>query len=260
MSTLKNKPLGVFDIDGTFFRESLFVALTKALCKQGIFPQNAFADNQQLSKLEELYKDGGRSIYRKYLDAVVKFYFKNIIDVEQYRVQNLADEVMRKIHKRVHVFTRELFNVTKDSYYNITLTGSQQEVVTAFQNYWPFQFILPTVLEVQYGRYTGKVVAEPVLDKKAALYNFLGTKKFGLKKSFGIGDTESDAEFLSEVAVPICFNPNQALWKIAKKNGWFRVTEKKDLILVFHGDLIIDLNSGDIPQLHQFIREQILKV
>ena len=51
-----------------------------------------------------------------------------------------------------------------------------------------------------------------------------------LKGSYGIGDTESDASFLKLVENPIAFNPNKNLKKIAEKEGWRLVVEKKDVI------------------------------
>jgi phosphoserine phosphatase len=73
-------------------------------------------------------------------------------------------------------------------------------------------------------------VVEPVLDKKVLVESFIDAHHLSLKKSIGIGDTESDISFLQMVQEPICFNPNSHLYEIAKKKGWKVVVERKDVI------------------------------
>jgi len=45
-----------------------------------------------------------------------------------------------------------------------------------------------------------------------------------------VGDTEGDIGLLESVTQPICFNPNQALYTHAKRQGWKVVIERKDVI------------------------------
>jgi phosphoserine phosphatase len=219
LSTLKKLPIGVFDVDGTFVRGSLFLALTKILCEQKIFPPDAFTEKYAVGKAKERWENRQGS-YQDYLKAVVDFFFQNIVGVEQYRVQPLADLATRRIYRQVNVFTREVFNVARKSHYKLAITGSQQEMLTAFQRYWPFEFFLSTVFEVKYGRYTGSLVADPIQDKKAALRGFVEAEGLSLDKSFGLGDTESDIDFLEEVSFPICVNPNFLLLERARDRNW----------------------------------------
>ena len=51
-----------------------------------------------------------------------------------------------------------------------------------------------------------------------------------MQGSIGVGDTESDIPFLEMVAKPVCFNPNQKLYRYAKRMGWKTVVERKDVI------------------------------
>jgi len=45
-----------------------------------------------------------------------------------------------------------------------------------------------------------------------------------------MGDTESDIGFLKMVKHPIAFNPNLNLERVARRNGWKIIVEKKDVI------------------------------
>jgi phosphoserine phosphatase len=48
--------------------------------------------------------------------------------------------------------------------------------------------------------------------------------------SIAVGDTSSDIPMFEMVSQPICFNPNQALFKAARERGWMIVIERKDMI------------------------------
>jgi len=79
-----------------------------------------------------------------------------------------------------------------------------------------------------------------------------------LDNSFGLGDTESDIDFLEEVSFPICVNPNFLLLERARDRNWPIVVERKNLITVYHSGQTIFLNGHDVRKLRQFIR-QLLK-
>ena len=51
-----------------------------------------------------------------------------------------------------------------------------------------------------------------------------------LAGSIGVGDSESDIAFLKLVERPICFNPNNKLYKYAKSHKWEVVVERKDVV------------------------------
>lgn len=51
-----------------------------------------------------------------------------------------------------------------------------------------------------------------------------------LRGSIGVGDTEGDIPFLEMVEKPICFNPNEKLYRYARLMKWTVVIERKDVI------------------------------
>ena len=80
-------------------------------------------------------------------------------------------------------------------------------------------------------RFTGKLLyLDFISDKAEILKRAVEKEKLTLKGSVGVGDTESDIAFLKMVEKPICFNPNQKLYKYAKRAGWKIVVERKDVV------------------------------
>ena len=48
--------------------------------------------------------------------------------------------------------------------------------------------------------------------------------------SVGVGDSEGDIEMLKVVKRPIAFNPDSKLYRVAKRNKWNIVVERKNVI------------------------------
>ena len=67
-------------------------------------------------------------------------------------------------------------------------------------------------------------------DKSKILKRAVEKENLSLKGSIGVGDTEGDISFLKIVSRPVCFNPNQHLYKYAKRAGWEVVVERKDVV------------------------------
>lgn len=80
-------------------------------------------------------------------------------------------------------------------------------------------------------RFTGEIVEKSLIENKATIIDrVIEHNGFTLEDSVGVGDTEGDIPLLSRVETPICFNPNQKLYKHAQEAGWQVVVERKDVI------------------------------
>ena len=58
---------------------------------------------------------------------------------------------------------------------------------------------------------------------KGEVVSLLG--KYPKEGSLAVGDSENDLEMLEQVELPICFNPNDRLLKLANDRGWIVVDE-----------------------------------
>lgn len=220
------KSIAVFDIDGTIFRSSLLIELTKHLVRMSIFPKKAY---QELKNEQLLWLDRKGS-YEAYIFKVIQVFEKRIRNVPVSVLRRVTDEVLQRHKDRVYVFTREKIKQLKKTHVLLAISGSPDLAVQEFKRIWGFDAAYGTVYESKRGVYTGRVLSVASRDKKAVLQDFCVTHGIGLARSIGIGDTETDVSFLQMVKRPIAFNPNKKLLAIAKKKGWEVVVERKDVI------------------------------
>jgi HAD superfamily phosphoserine phosphatase-like hydrolase len=227
MTKLKKDKLAIFDIDGTVFRLSLMVELMKELVYDGIFPEEA------KKLVEKEYHDwvNRKSSYQLYIEKVVKVFEKMIKGCRQDEVIASGIKVISYFRDRRYVYARNLLEKLRKTHFLLSISGSPVEIVKAYNSYLKFDKMVGTIFEVdKKGKYTGKVLLNGAQEKKKIFDNFIKESKINLTGSIGIGDTEYDSAFLDRVDRPIAFNPNSNLVKIAEKNGWEIVIEKKDII------------------------------
>ncbi len=220
------KCLAVLDIDGTIFRSSLQRELLMSLVYFGVFPPIV---KKELEKnyFAWVHRSGS---YEDYINNVVRSYQQRINGVMVSDVRRVASIVIEQQKYRVYTYTRELIKELRKDYRLIAISGSPIEIVKEFNKIWKFDAVFGMVFEVKDEHYTGTVKFLPIKDKKSILEQYAAEENLSLKNSIGVGDTESDASFLEIVDKPICFNPNLALYQIAKKKKWEIVVERKDVI------------------------------
>ena len=112
------------------------------------------------------------------------------------------------------------------------ISHSPKEVLEGFCGAWGFDKVYGRIHEVdENGLLTGKTqYLNLIEDKSKVLRRAIEKENLTMKGSVGVGDTDSDISFLSQVDRPICFNPNKKLYKHAKRNGWKVIVERKDVI------------------------------
>ena len=227
MENKKNK-LAVFDIDGTIFRKNLAFELIDELAWMKIF------DKKVRSELVKLYIKwlDHKGVYEDYRKALVDLYCKNIKGCSKKDVTEASRIVVPFYKDRTYVFTDDLIKKLKSENYSIiAVSGSPQEIVEEYNKYLKFDAVFGSVYEITAdGIYTGNAVFEPTKDKGQVVRQYIIENNLILEGSYGVGDTESDANVLEMVENPIAFNPNYNLKKIAQEKGWRIVVEKKDVI------------------------------
>lgn len=223
------RKLAVFDVDGTIFRSSLTRQLFSQLVKDKIFPQSA--RRAVWPKFQDWLNRQGT--YDDYLNELVQVFIKHIKGKRQTDVRRAARQVVATEKSRVYKFTRDLIaELKKKNYFLVAISGSPYEIVRCYNRFLKFDKSYGWVLDVdKAGRYTGKMkYTYSFSDKKFLVEHAM--KKYGLTLdgSVAVGDTESDVSMLKVVDHPIAFNPSSGLYKIANKNKWEIVVERKDVI------------------------------
>lgn len=221
--------IAIFDIDGTIFRKNLHFELINELVWMKIFPISA------RKKLIDFYTDWleHQGTYEAYRIALLDLYTEYIRGRKKEEVEK-ASEVVVPFHKnRTYIFAENLIRKLKSENYNIiAVSGSPIEIVEEFNRlHLKFDEVFGSVYEIdERDIYTGGITFEPTKDKGRVVKQYIYENNLTLDCSYGVGDTESDASFLKMVENPIAFNPNQNLKKIAEKNNWKIVVEKKDVV------------------------------
>ena len=221
--------VAVFDVDGTIFRSSLLIELVNALIQNGAFPASA---RKLFEHEQELWLDR-EGDYQAYIDAVVKAFRKHLKGVHYGTLADCAKGVVDAHWKHTYRYTRDLLKELKSKdYFLLAVSHSPKTVLDKFCPRLGFDKTYGVIYETgPQDLFTGEVIEEHLIANKANIVKRAVEKEhLTLAHSIGVGDTESDVPFLEMVAKPICFNPNQKLYRKAKRLGWKVVVERKDVV------------------------------
>lgn len=234
--TTKQRPVAIFDIDGTIFRNSLLIELHWKMVKAGIVPRSA------IEKLDRRYWRWveRRGHYDDYLMEVVHSFEEFVDGVPTKTIQGLARQVVRVQSSIVYRYTRALIEKLRKTHLLVAISGSPQIVVGEFARAWKFDYYIGTQYRIRDGKFFGKQRFVVAHDKATALDLLQQQHGFKLGAgSVGVGDTESDLPIFKRVAMPICFNPTSGLYRVAAKKGWLSIIERKDAIYELKRDKVL---------------------
>jgi HAD superfamily hydrolase (TIGR01490 family) len=227
--TRTRRKVAVFDIDGTIFRSSLLIEGVEALIAAGVFPARARASYTR-ARRRWLDRTGS---YETYIDAVVSAFRRHIVGVAEADFVPIVRRLVRAQSRRVYRYTRDLVaDLRRRGYFLLAVSHSPRYLVAHFARALGFDKIYGRVLEVDAaGRFTGGALHVDIISSKGkVLRRALEKEGLTLAGSVGVGDTEADIGFLELVEQPLCFNPNAALLRIARRRRWQVVVERKDVI------------------------------
>ncbi len=218
-----------FDIDGTVFRSSLFIELVEECIKAGVFPK----DTQKAYTCEYnawLNREGS---YEAYINAVVAAFMEHIRGVYYGDFADVGRAVVAKQGKQTYRYTRDLIQTLRaQGYFVVAISQSPKTILDEFCAAYGFDKVYGRLYELgPRDLFTGVVSdVDFIADKAKVIDRVLEKEGLTLEDSIGVGDTEGDIPLLESVAKPICFNPNQTLYRHAQKKGWQVIVERKDVI------------------------------
>lgn len=224
-----------FDADGTWFRWQLFSEWIMGMVRAGLLPRLVLDS----VRAEFLAYKNREAPFSEFVNRQIRAYqdHARLRGIRVADAKLVAEQVIRRKGKRVHVFTRELAAASRDlGYMCAVISGSPREVVEAFARVNGIGAWFGTEHPVRNGMYTGGKPKEWVADKGAAVRKLAKDNGLDLSASIAIGDTASDIGMFGAVRYPICFNPTIGLLTVARANRWPVVTEKKDAWLCYLPD------------------------
>ncbi len=212
-----------FDIDGTFFRESLLLKLIDRLVEVGVFPGWV----KQEFEIEYNGWMSRKAGYNHFIDAVVETYRHHVKGVSQKVVQAAARHAVQECYGMVYAYTRtKLETARAEGKFLLALSHSPKEVVVEFCRMWNIDYCAGTEYLVdENGCYTGEA---RTYNKAEKLQEVVTAYDLTYSNSIGMGDTSADIPIFEIVETPICFNPPTALAELAEQRGWLWVDERKN--------------------------------
>lgn len=223
------KKVAFFDIDGTVFRSSLLIELVEACIKEGIFPRDARAG--YTTEYASWMNREGR--YEEYIEAVIKTFLQHIQGVHYGVFADIGRSVVEQQGKKTYRYTRDLIQDLKSKgYFIVAISQSPKTVLDEFCASYGFDKVYGRIYEIgPRDLFTGQVSEVDFIKNKSLVIERVFEKE-GLSRdgSIGVGDTEGDIPLLESVEMPICFNPNMALYTHAKSMKWPVVVERKDVV------------------------------
>ena len=223
------RPVAVFDIDGTVFRSSLLIDLVDRLVERGLMP----ADTREEYREEQSRWLDRKGDYESYIGAVVDTFGKRIKGLSFDEVSYIAGELIEERKDRVYRYTRDLVKeLKKKDYFLLAVSHSPRFIVDGFGFESGFDKVYGTFYTTgPSDKFTGEIEDKDLIFNKAAvLQRAVRKENLTLENSVGVGDTEGDIPMLEMVTSPIAFNPNAKLYKHAKRRRWKIVVERKDVI------------------------------
>ena len=229
------KKVAFFDIDGTVFRSSLFIELVEGCIAEEVFPKEAKEKYAQEYNAW-LNREGS---YEAYINAVIASFMEHIRGVYYGDFADIGRMVVAKQGKQTYRYTRDLIqDLRGQGYYIVAISQSPKTILDEFCAGYGFDKVYGRLYELgPRDLFTGEVTNSELISNKALVVDRVLEKEgLTLEDSIGVGDTEGDIPLLASVAVPICFNPNKALYTYAQEKEWQVVVERKDVIYTMPGN------------------------
>ena len=224
-----------FDIDGTFYRDSLLIEHFKRMIKYEIISPSAW-HGQVKSTFEDWDKRQGN--YDAYLLDVSQIYVEHLTGVSREDIEFIAKQVIRLKADRVYRYTRQQIGWHLENGDKVIfISGSPDFLVGKMaEKYGATDYCGSTYTIDELGVFTG--VVEPMWDsvsKERTLKAMVEKHDIDLTESYAYGDTNGDLTMFQYVGNPVAINPAKELLTAIMEQEELRektrvVVERKDVI------------------------------
>lgn len=216
----KNKA-AFFDIDGTFYRDSLLIEHFKRLIKYEIISPSVWHDGVK-NTFQDWDKRQGN--YDDYLLDVSKIYVEHLTNISKEDIEFIAKQVIKLKADRVYKYTRQQIQWHLENDYKVIfISGSPDFLVSKMaEKYHASDYCGSTYHIDGRGLFTGNV--QPMWDsvnKEKMIKAMVKKHSIDLSKSYAYGDTNGDLTMFKYVGNPIAINPAKELL--------LAITEQEDL-------------------------------
>jgi len=223
----RGRKFAVFDIDGTLIRWQLYHALADTLARQGYIKPETYQAMKD-ARMEWKRRTGGG--FKSYELQVIEVYEAVLKTLTFKQLEEGIESVFEEYKDQTYTYTRDLIaKLKKQNYKLFAISGSQIEIVAKIAEYYGFDDYVGTVYQRKGDGFSGdKTIGS--LNKDQTLKTLAKKHGCGFKGSVAVGDSHSDIVMLKLVQLPIAFNPEDSLFKSARRYGWKIVLERKNMV------------------------------
>lgn len=222
------RKFAAFDIDGTLFRSGLYRELATEIMQRGIIDQR-LVDNAQ-HKLTQWKKRNGKNSYDEYEQSLIDALDTSLPSVPTEVYDAAAEKIVTEQLDNVYTYTRaELARLSREGYFLIAISGSQQELVRPFAEKYGFDAWIGQRYVRENGHFTGEII-KTYTGKDVLLQSIVNEYNLSYTDSYAYGDSQGDQGMLRLAEHPVAFNPTVELLEIAEKQGWTIVVERKSVV------------------------------
>lgn len=224
-----------FDIDGTFYRDSLLIEHFKRLIKYEIISPSVWHDKVKLTFQDWDKRQGN---YDAYLLDVSLLYKEHLTGISNEEIEFIAKQVIRTKADRVYRYTRQQIEWhLQQGHKVIFISGSPDFLVSKMAEKYNATDFAGSVYEIDENQvFNGSII--PMWDSKSkqqTIAEMVAKHDINLDDSFAYGDTNGDVTMLRNVGKPVAINPAKELLNAIYNDQQLKertkiVIERKDVI------------------------------
>ncbi|HEU4567347.1 MAG TPA: HAD family hydrolase [Marmoricola sp.] len=218
MSTLPRPTAAFFDLDKTIIARSSTLAFSREFQAGGLISRRAMlrsayaqfvylvggADHDQMEKMRQFMSQLCEGWDVETVNQIVADTLHNIVEPLVY------EEAVELIEEH-HAAGRDV----------IIVSTSGSEVVEPIGLMLGADKVIATRMDVEDGKYTGKIRFYAYAENKATAIRDLARKRgYDLAESYAYSDSVTDLHMLETVGHPHAVNPDRELRRIARERGW----------------------------------------
>ena len=210
-----NKPLALFDIDGTMIPGTTYFRVLDAQLREEFVSEACVADAYSAYGK---YKQGSIS-YEQLVENLLDIYAQGIQGRTAKEVENSIDAILGDTTD-FYQYVAPTIELLRNTHEIVVISGSPHFMADAVRQRFGIEHSYSSVYEVVDGIITGRVETYLATrqQKHRAIQHVITGHEY--KGSVAFGDSEGDLEVLKSVEHPICISPTAGLRHHAVKHNW----------------------------------------
>lgn len=223
---MAERPIAVFDIDGTLIRWQLYHAIVDKLIYSGSINNPTIIEEIKTAKLNWEHRKNN-SAFEDYETILIKYSQEIIKNISKENLTSISESVFENHKNRVYHYTSQLIkDLKKKQYLIFCISGSPEIIVKMIADFYGFDDYLGSKLS----NFDNNFLIMTHENKAKNLIKLVDKHHTSLKNSIAVGDSDGDIPLLNSVQTAIAFNPNKKLLTYAQKKAWQIVVERKNVV------------------------------